>query len=122
MTATVAAPDGGALITVTRHIEPAVAASGSDRDLVIIAVAGQVDLQTVALLRMALMDATARRPHVCCDLSEVTFFGAAGANALVAAQNQADSHGCRFSVRGVHGIVRRILEITRLDQTLIIES
>ncbi|HLL65117.1 MAG TPA: STAS domain-containing protein [Micromonosporaceae bacterium] len=113
--------DGTALITVTRHIEPAAARSGSDRDLVVVAVAGEVDLETVTLLRTALLDATERRPHVCCDLSQVTFFGAAGVNALVAANHRATAHGSEFFVRGVQGIVRRVLEITRLDQTLRME-
>jgi anti-anti-sigma factor len=54
----------------------------------------------------------------CCDLSEVTFFGAAGINALVIAHERAARAGSRLLIRGAHGITRRVLQITGLEDLL----
>ncbi len=120
VSATVAGFDTATLLSVSRRQE--CATSGSDGDLVVIAVAGQVDMATVPLLRMALLDAIDSQPRVCCDLGEVTFFGADGVNVLVTARNLATRTGCRFSIRGVHRTVRRTLEITGLDGVLAIDA
>ncbi|MCG5438107.1 STAS domain-containing protein [Micromonospora foliorum] len=85
---------------------------------VLIRAAGVVDLDTVDLLRGALLGAVDSHARVCCDLSEVTFLSAAGANVLVQARNRADARGCRLSVRGANGMVRRVLQITGLSWLL----
>ena len=70
------------------------------------------------LLQLALTEALDANPSVCGDLSRVAFCGAAGANAVLAAHLRAAATGRQFTVRGVHGITRLVLSITRLDQTL----
>ena len=120
MSATLAGPDGTIVVTVTRHTEPADSAAGDDA-LMVVAVAGDVDLDTASLLRTALTQAIDRHPRVCCDLSEVGFFGAAGANTLVEARRHAVSVGHDFGVRGAHGIICRVLHIVGLDEVILDE-
>jgi anti-sigma B factor antagonist len=82
------------------------------------AVAGEIDLTTAPLLQAALMDAVDRHCTVCCDLSDVTFLGAAGINALVIVHERAAQAGSRLRIRGAHGITRRVLQITGLEGRL----
>jgi len=117
LSAAVAGPDGTTLLSVSRAHEPPADPARGDTTLVINAV-GEVDLDTVGLLRTALLDAVGRHPHVCCDLSGVTFFGAAAVNALVTAHQEAVGHGHRLSLRGASGIVLEVLQLTGLDRTL----
>ncbi len=121
MSATLAGADGTIVATVTRHTEPADSAAGHDDALMVVAVAGDVDLDTASLLRLTLTQAIDRHPRVCCDLSEVGFFGAAGANMLLEAHRHAVNAGHDFGVRGAHGIIDRVLQIVGLDDVLLNE-
>lgn len=117
LSATVAGADGTVLATVSRHVERLPA--GADPDsCVVIGAAGDIDEDTTPLLQTALIHAIDRRPDVRCDLSQVLFFGAAGANLLVAAHLHAVGRGHRFAVRGAHGTTRRVLRISNLDDLL----
>jgi anti-anti-sigma factor len=79
-----------------------------------------VDAETAPLLYMALTDAVAARPRVCCDLSAVTFFCAEGARALAAAHLQAARARGTFVVRGVQGLTAMVLESSGLRSILVI--
>lgn len=112
LSATVAGPDGSPLLTVARRSVP----TGPGRAAAVIVTAtGQIDLETVELLRGALLEAVDGSAQVCCDLSGVDFLGAAGANALVAAHHHATRAGGRLAVRGARDTVRRVLVITGLE-------
>ena len=109
--------------------QPVVDASADQTKLVrgadgtiIVAVTGEIDLDTVALLHIRLIEAIDRGYRVCCDLSQVTFFGAAGANTLLVARCHAAACGRRFSLRGVHGLTRRVITTTGLDRVFTIED
>ena len=84
----------------------------------IIQVSGDVDADSVPVLRAALLHALARDTVVRCDLSGVVFFGAAGANALAAAGLRAVEAGRRLELCGVRGVTRRVLVIAGLDRVL----
>ena len=73
---------------------------------------------TARCCAFALTEALDANPRVCCDLSRVAFFGAAGANVVLAAHLRAPATGRHFTVRGVHGITELVLAITRLDEML----
>jgi len=103
-------------LRIARRAEPP-AHSGAPGTLVA-AVAGEIDLVTAPLLQAALMDAVDRHREVCCDLSGVTFFGAAGINALLVARERAARAGSCLLIRGAHGITRRVLQITGLEGLL----
>lgn len=115
---------GGAIIaTISRHTEAGAAGRlPVDCPLAVVAVAGAIDQDTVCLLGPALTSAINGNDRVCCDLSRVDFFGAAGVHTLLAAHRQAAATGHRFSVRGVHGLPRRVLQITQLDTVLVVEG
>jgi anti-anti-sigma factor len=117
LSATVAAPDGSILATVSRHVErlPGGADLGS---CVVIGAAGEIDHDTTPLLRLALLQSIERQADVRCDLSLVVFFGAAGLNTLVTAYLHAADRGHRFAVRGAHGMTRKVLRISRLEDML----
>jgi anti-anti-sigma factor len=78
----------------------------------IVAIEGEVDLDTAPLVQDALLRALDGTDAVCCDLSRVTFFGAAGVRALFAAGEYAVGRGRTFGVRGAHGVTRRVLTLT----------
>lgn len=90
----------------------------AEPDQVIVAVMGEIDLDTAPTLRDALCDAVEWNPAVCCDLSGVTFFSAAGVSALLAAYHRAESAGTRFSVRGARGITERVLRLSGIASLL----
>ena len=121
LSATLAAADGTIVATVTRHTEPADSAAGHDDPLLVVTVAGDVDLDTASLLRTTLTQAIDRHPRVCCDLSQVEFFGAVGAHLLLEARRHALDAGHDFGVRGVHGMTDRVLRIVGLDEVLLDE-
>jgi anti-anti-sigma factor len=118
MSATVTGFDGAVIGRVTRHREPAPGDPALGHDLIVVSVAGDLDADTGPLLHITLTQALQPRARVCCDLSRVTFFGADGANVIVAAHVYATATGSRFCLRGLHGMTRRVLAITRLDETL----
>jgi len=118
VSATVAGFDGAVIGSVTRHREAARSDSAFPHDLLVVSLDGDLDADTGPLLQGALIEALAASPSVCCDLSRVTFFGAAGANTVVAAHLRATATGRQFTVRGVHGITRWVLAVTRLDEML----
>lgn len=108
--------DGTVLAEISRHTEQA---SGPDGlSLLVVDVAGDIDADTVPLLRIALTHAIRRNPRVCCDLSQVGFVGAAAVNTIVAALHEADAAGCAFTVRGVHGFGIHVFQVTGLDVVL----
>jgi anti-anti-sigma factor len=78
----------------------------------IVAIEGEVDLDTAPLVQEALLRALDGTDAVCCDLSRVTFLGAAGVRALFAAGEDAAGRGRTFGVRGAHGVTRRVLTLT----------
>jgi anti-anti-sigma factor len=84
----------------------------------VVAVAGEVDLEAAPLLQDALVDAVDRHRTVYCDLSDVSFFSAAGVTALVVAHERAAQVGSRLLIRGAHGITHQVLQITGLDRFL----
>jgi anti-anti-sigma factor len=110
---TVTGPSGTPLLTVTVRAEPA--DDGGASAVLVVAATGEVDLDTAPLLQAALVDAVDRGVTVCCDLSGVTFFGAAGITALLTAHERAAEAGSLLTVRGAHGITRRVLEITGVE-------
>jgi anti-anti-sigma factor len=79
---------------------------------------GDLDVDTIGVLATALDQAVATCPLVVCDLNRVTFFGAAGANAIAAAQRRAVARGHRLELTGAHGITREVLMIAGLGTML----
>jgi anti-anti-sigma factor len=118
VSATVAGFDGVVIGSVTRHREAGLTGPAAWRELIVVSVAGDLDADTAPLLHTALTAALDANLQVCCDLSRVAFCDAAGANTVLAAHWRAAGTGRQFTVRGVHGITKLVLAITRLDKVL----
>ena len=112
VTATVA--DDAETILVT--VSTALTSAGDPQTVV--AVDGEIDQDTAPLVRLALSQALDGPMPVCCDLSRVTFFGAAAANTVLAAHRQATAFGKVFFLRGVQGITGRVLTIIDPDRVV----
>ncbi len=83
-------------------------------DSAIVCVCGEVDAGTMSVLAAALERAILAFPLVICDLSGVTFFGAAAANVIAGARSRGDARGHRLELAGVHGAARDVLLIAGL--------
>jgi anti-anti-sigma factor len=103
---------------VSERVEPASSLVGGPHDQLVVVTAGEVDLATAPLLLRTLLSAVDRHPRVCCDLTGVTFFSAAGLAALVTAHRRAADTGGHLSVRRAQGITRYLLDVSEVGQLL----
>ena len=83
----------------------------------VLLVGGEIDVATSPQL-LAVLDSLAaqRDGDVIVDCSAVTFFGAAGVSALVAARNRLRGSTHRVIVRNPAPVVRRVLDIVDLAE------
>ncbi|MFI1988472.1 STAS domain-containing protein [Actinoplanes sp. NPDC020271] len=84
----------------------------------IVGVCGEVAADTTSVLATALEHAILAYPRVTCDLSGVTFFGAAGANATTLTRARGRARGHRLELAGVRGTARDVLLIVGLGPML----
>ncbi|RAO35258.1 hypothetical protein PSN13_02513 [Micromonospora saelicesensis] len=109
----------GPSFRVTRYTEPTNLSSTISADRMVVAPVGYVDMDTAPRLATALMNAIDSHPEVCCDLTGVGFFSAAGVRVLLLARDRAERVGSRFSIRGAEGITQRVLRITGVERLLL---
>lgn len=110
-TVTVADDDGATLLTVRSWTEPGPSGITPARPVTVVAADGDIDLDTASLLRHALVQAFGGGGPVCCDLSGVTFFGAAAANLLLAMHRRAAEAGQLLLLRGVRAMTEHVLTV-----------
>lgn len=78
---------------------------------------GEIDLATVSDLRQVLAEATAQpAPQVLVDLTAVTFMDSSGLHALISALRAAQSSGGDLKLVGAGSRVRKVIDLTGLDQ------
>ena len=77
-------------------------------------VAGELDLAVSFELGAALDRAVDNRLHVLIDLSRCEFIDVSGVAALVRGHERLTAHGLQLLLYGVHGQVRRLLNVTGL--------
>jgi len=80
------------------------------------AVAGEIDIATVARLRDRLTALADSGRAVIADLDQVSFIDASGLGVLVAASRHAAAHGACLQVVCGRGPARRLLRLTGLDR------
>ncbi len=86
-------------------------------DVIVVSVAGELDLATAPQLRAYLVDKTASRPaHLVLDLGGVTFMASAGIRLLIEAHSGSDGIHGELHLTGVttNPRVRRVLQLTGL--------
>lgn len=84
-------------------------------------VAGELDMATVALLRLALL-AQQAEPLLVLDLAAVSFCDSQGVDVLVDAHQTRAARGQRLVLRSVSRTVRRVLQVTGLLGLLELED
>jgi anti-anti-sigma factor len=104
------ADDGTVVLEVSQHTEP---------DRTVVMVAGEVDVDTVAVLSSALLRALAGARPVSADLAGVTFFGAAGTRSLSGAYAFAASTDRRLRLRNVPYPVEMVLDVLDPSRVLL---
>ena len=85
---------------------------------VLVAVAGEIDIATVAGLRERLVALAAGGRPLVIDLDQVSFIDAAGLGALVGAGKRAAKHGVGLHVVCARQQTRRLFRITGLDRSI----
>jgi anti-anti-sigma factor len=73
-------------------------------------------------LRRALDEALEASPHTVVDFTELSFIDSSGLSVLVEAHKRARDRGGVFVVRNPTPMLRRLLDITRLDSLLVLET
>ena len=89
-------------------------------DVIVVSVAGELDLATAPQLRAYLVDNTASHPtHLVLDLSAVTFLASHGIGLLIEARSGSDEIHGELHLTGVttNRRVRRVLQVTGLLAT-----
>ncbi|WP_071812698.1 STAS domain-containing protein [Lentzea guizhouensis] len=87
----------------------------------VVSLTGEIDMMSFAPVTSRLAALLDRKPPaLVVDLREVRFFGSGGIRTLVETQNTADELGVRFGVVSDSRIVLRPLEMTAVDQLLLI--
>lgn len=82
---------------------------------VVLTLSGEMDLSTVGAVHKAVQDAISHEPgRIVFDLADLTFMDSSGIAALLSAVGAVDS----VQVRNPSGIMRRIIELSGLAQTL----
>ena len=89
---------------------------------VVVSVEGDVDLVTSEELRRVLEDAVRVNPHVEVDLTGLTFIDSSGLSALVEGHRAAHDAGGVVVLRNPTPMLRRLLDITRLDSLLVVDD
>jgi len=81
-----------------------------------VVVAGEIDLDNVERLKLALRDAVANGESIDLDLGRVTFLDSIGLRAIVEAWVAASTKP--FAIRRASDHVRRVLDVAGLSETL----
>jgi len=87
----------------------------------VVSLTGEIDMMSSAPVNSRLAALLDRKPRaLVVDLREVRFFGSEGIRTLVETQHQADELGVRFGVVSDSKVVLRPLEMTAVDQLLLV--
>jgi anti-anti-sigma factor len=87
----------------------------------VVSLTGEIDMLSSAPVTSRIAELLERKPPaLVVDLRQVRFFGSEGIRALVEAQTQADELGIKFGVVSDTRVVLRPLEMTAVDQLLLL--
>jgi anti-sigma B factor antagonist len=85
-------------------------------DCAVVVATGEIDLYTAPAMRACLVAAAESSSRVLIDLSGVTFLDSTGLGVMLGALGRAGQDDQSVVLVGSTNLVRRVLEITRLDQ------
>lgn len=85
-------------------------------DRIIIALKGDIDLESSPAARELLLSSVARNKNLLVDLSAVTYIDSSGVASLVEALQASRKNGTDFALAAASESARRVLELARLDK------
>jgi len=85
-------------------------------DAAVVALSGDVDLESSPHVREALLDCVERKSAVVVDMSAVSYIDSSGVASLVEAFQTARKSDTRFVLARVSEAAMRVLELARLDR------
>lgn len=88
----------------------------------IVALQGDVDLESSPTARRVLLDGVARGRDVLVDMSGVAYIDSSGVASLVEAFQNARKKGCGFGLASVSESALRVLQLARLDKVFNIHA
>ncbi len=88
----------------------------------VVALSGDVDLDSSPRVRSALLDCVATKSGVLVDMSGVSYIDSSGVASLVEAFQNARKTGKRFALVEVSDAAMRVLELARLDKVFSIHA
>ena len=88
----------------------------------IVALSGDVDLESSPKVRGALLDCVGMKRGVLVDMSAVSYIDSSGVASLVEAYQSARRDSTRFALVAVSDAAMRVLELARLDQVFAIHE
>jgi anti-anti-sigma factor len=94
------------------------AKTSTERDCLIVALAGECDLSVREELTSVLLSAVDRAPVVMVDLGALTFLDSSGVHGLVTAHHAAVSGGGHVYVVNATGVVAEVLDLTGVGALL----
>lgn len=89
-------------------------------EYLIVALSGDIDLQSSSSARSALLDAVGRGQSLLVDLSGVSYIDSSGVASLVESFQKARSCGQGYVLVSVSDSAKRVLELARLDKVFTI--
>ena len=94
----------------------------SEGDRTIVALSGDVDLDTSPKVRAVLLESVRAKRGVLVDMSDVTYIDSSGVASLVEAYQSARRDSTPFALVAVSDAAMRVLELARLDQVFAIHA
>ena len=90
----------------------------TDGDKAVVSLRGELDMSGVDRAREAIEQAEAGTELLVLDLSELDFIDSTGLEVMLRAARRAHDSGRRLIVRRPSSYIRRLLEMTAIDQSL----
>ncbi len=87
---------------------------------VVIALTGEIDLETAPAVRKTLLDQLKTGKSLLIDMAEVSYIDSSGIASLVEGLQVARKHGCDLALVAVSPRAHRVLELARLDKVFAI--
>ncbi len=86
----------------------------------IIALIGEIDLQTSPPAREQMLDALKKKYHLMVDMSAVEYIDSSGIASLVEGFQFAKTHNLTFGLVNISQATRQVLELARLDRIFLL--
>lgn len=93
-----------------------------DRGTIVVALSGDVDLESSPRARTLLLDCVGRKQPVLVDMSKIAYIDSSGVASLVEAFQSARKAGTRFALVSVSDAALRVLQLARLDKIFAIHA